>query len=398
MKKILNFIQYTFLVIIINGCTEPYNLNNETFEDLLVIEATLTNEYKFQNIKLSRTTPLDSNEKIIEYGATVYITDSNGVTYNFQEENNNYISENQFSAQHNIDYQLHIFTSDGEEYLSSVNQLTTATELESVTTERINYYGVDGVAIKANSFDPLNKSKYYRYEYEETSKVIVPYWSNDSLRVFGTDESNLQFLIVPRSGPSRTCYKTTNSIDIIQYNTTNQNQDIVEDFIVRFISKDDYTIANGYSVLVKQYIQSEESYNYYKTLKEINSSGNILSPKQPGFINGNIKCISNINKKTIGYFDVSYTSSKRIYFDYENIFQNEPLPPFPIECEVYTYDATIICGPGVDCRYGKLNLGINARNRIISFLNGGSPIYNMVLTKCGDCRVFGTNVKPTFWP
>ncbi|MCV9926684.1 DUF4249 domain-containing protein [Flavobacterium sp. LS1R49] len=78
---------------------------------------------------------------------------------------------------------------------------------------------------------------------------------------------------------------------------------------IRFISDKDYITTNRYSILVKQYVENLEAYTFHKTIKEIASSSSILSPKQPGLVNGNLKCISNADEKVIVFFDVAATSS-----------------------------------------------------------------------------------------
>ncbi|MGV7107056.1 DUF4249 domain-containing protein [Flavobacterium sp. U410] len=389
------------LIALAIRCTEPYSLNTENFEDYLVVEATITNEYKHHKITLTRTFPLENEDIPYEHNATVYISDSEGNSINFDEEDNSYISETEFSAEAGKSYTLHIKTTDGEEYVSENVQLTTATSLSSVNAVRMNYYGVDGVAILVNSYDPNNASQFYRYEYEETSKIVVPKPSNDSLVVSGYDENTYTFSIDQRTSESKTCFKTVNSNDILQYSTVDQNEDRVNAFIIRFISKDDYTIANGYSILAKQYIQSSSSYFYYKTLNDINASGEILSPMQPGFLYGNLSCTTNSNKKVVGFFDMSFYSESRVYFDFEDIFPSEPHPQYPFECTVSTYDATLVCPPGgSNCNdtYGKYNLGSLTRGKNISLFLGNHPYYDMVLTECTDCRILGSNVQPPFWP
>lgn len=399
-KRIKHTIFCLLLLTLVIRCTEPYSLNTENFEDYLVVEATITNEYKHHKITLTRTFPLENEDIPYEHNAIVYISDSEGNIINFNEENNSYISETEFSAEANKNYILHIKTTDGEEYVSETVQLTTATSLNSVNAVRMNYYGVDGVAILVNSYDPNNASQFYRYEYEETSKIVVPYPSNDSLAVSGYNESNYTFSITPRTSESRTCFKTVNSNDILQYSTVDQSEDLVNNFIIRFISKEDYTIANGYSILAKQYIQSSSSYFYYKTLKDINASGEILSPMQPGFLYGNLSCTTNSNKKVVGFFDMSFYSESRIYFDFEDIFPNETYPAYPFDCTVSTYDATLVCPPGGNCddTYGKNNLGSLTRQKYISLFLGNHPYYDMILTECTDCRVLGSNIQPPFWP
>ena len=82
------------LTVILQGCTEPYALQTEDFEDTIVIEALLTNEYKNQEVKISRTYRLEETEPKFEKGATVFIIDSNGNQYDFIENNNVYVSTN----------------------------------------------------------------------------------------------------------------------------------------------------------------------------------------------------------------------------------------------------------------------------------------------------------------
>ena len=47
--------------MILSSCTEPYLLQSSNFEEALVIEATITNEFKKQQIKISKTYRLEEN-------------------------------------------------------------------------------------------------------------------------------------------------------------------------------------------------------------------------------------------------------------------------------------------------------------------------------------------------
>lgn len=387
------------------SCTEPYALQTNTFEDALVIEATVTNELKKQEIKISRTFQLEQTEPIIEKDATVYITDDIGNQYNFIEENDKYISEFEFEAIPERQYQLFVNTSDGKHYTSTREKLTTISPLTEVKATRKNSYGVEGVEITANSYDPTGNSKYYRFEYEETHKIIVPYPSKDSLIVYGNSdcpnaslgETLYTFEIVERSGESETCYKTNKSTEILLENTSSKSIDKIDDFSIRFISKEDYIISNRYSILVKQYVQNLNSYTFYKTLKKLSASGSILSPSQPGFINGNILNINNPNEKVIGFFDISSYSEKRIFFNYNDVFPDEEIPPYFYNCEVVDYDETLIdCSIPILYGLGKLG-SLTARGTIVFYGKNLPHIYRMVPYQCGDCRTIGSNVVPSFW-
>ncbi|MFC4739015.1 DUF4249 domain-containing protein [Flavobacterium ponti] len=402
MKKILLLLVLICITTI--SCTDPYALQTNTYEDVIVIEATITNELKKQEIKISRTFQLEETEPRIETNATVYIKDDLGNQFNFIEMDNKYISEFEFQAFPEREYQLFINTSNGRQYTSTREKLTTINNLSSVEASVKNKFGVNGVDITANSYDPSNTSKYYRYEYAETYKVIVPYWAPDSLQIFGNAEywdlnGHIEYAFTQhqRSGESKTCYKTEISKEIILVNTTSSNEDRIKDYSIRFIGQDNYSIANRYSINVRQYIQNLSSYTFYKTLKDLSASGNVLTPSQPGFINGNISAIENKNEKVIGFFDVSSVSEKRIFFNYSDLFPGEPEPPYFYDCEISIYDRTKLKTLSETPFDGLTYLVLNTRQGKIILYQREDPIFKMVPPECGDCRTIGSNVVPDFW-
>lgn len=390
-KFITKFIILLLLCSSMISCTEPYQMKTNTFEDALVVEATITNELKKQQIKLSRTYRFEENGPTFESGAIVYITDGAGNQYDFAEQNGIYESNQEFQAIPGKEYQLFIVTDDGKEYTSTIQRLTTINEIQDVTATVETIDGKRGVNIKAHSFDPTNSSKYYRYEYEETYKIIAPYWTGFKMVTVGPEAISL----VPRTTEARVCYSTLNSKDIILTSTSDLSEDRV-DFPVHFISDKDPIITHRYSILVKQHVQNIESYTYYKTLKKISGSqnGGILSPSQPGFFSGNIRSVNNSNEKVIGYFEVSATSSKRIFFNYSDLFPGETKPKYFVNCPQDTlrncYNSQI-----PEC----------AGWMLITYANIGNPIYYsnldldyvVVPAPCGDCTSFSSNIIPPFW-
>lgn len=379
-----------FLSAIISSCTETYNLQTNTYEEALVVEATITNEVKRQEIKLTKTSQLEEEGIKTVTGAIIIVHDNKGNNYSFKEQAGTYLSETEFKAEPNTEYTLEI-TANGQKYQSKTEVLTTENEIESITPEVVtNSKEGRGVQINVKSYDPANTSKYYRYVYEETYKIIAPKWLEIKLVVIGDQQIDF----VPNDGPeTRTCYSTKNSNDIIQTTTTNLQEDRVS-FPVRFISDQNYIISHRYSILVKQYIQNLESYTFYKTLKEISSSSGILSPKQPGFLNGNIKCVTNSDKKAIGFFDVSSVSSKRIYFNYADLFPGEPLPPYYVECKDSAYK---FCFGFSDPPCLGRQLIYDLKANTVWYSHHDKIDYYMVPIECGDCTSFSSNVIPSFW-
>lgn len=381
------------LAVLIAGCTEQYALQTEIFEDALVIEATITNEVKTQQIKVTHTYLFEQNGPAVETGASVYITDNDGVQYDFEQADGVYQSVVPFAAETGKTYTLHISTANGKTYRSTPETLTTENTIQDVVSTVTVSNGQRGVSINAKSFDPNNTSKYYRYEYEETYKIIAPKW--DALRAITVpgDNGHDEIELIPR-GPieTRTCYSTVKSQDIILTTTTDQSEDRV-DFPVRFIGSRNSIIANRYSILVRQYIQNLAAYTFYKTLKEISGSESLLSQNQPGFFYGNVSS-ENPNEKVIGFFEVASVSSKRIFFNYEDLFPGEQQPPYFVDCTEKEFQFCFALGVP-ECKGNELLSAIDGN--YLLYANSVNDFYYMVVPQCGDCTTFSSNVVPPFW-
>ncbi len=401
MKKLKIFL-FGLCFLTLFSCVEEIDFasNSETFESALVVEAVLTNEPKQQLIKLSRTYRFEEEGPNPEIQAQVSVL-ANGQTYEFTEiEHGTYLSNDTFVAQPNIDYQLKIITSNGRTYSSTNTQLTPSTQIDNLYIERItNEFGADGIGVFIDSFDPTNQSKFYRFEYEETFKIVAPFYKNDKLVVIGNTWPDCTAIVVPRDEDVSVCYKTDFSSEIIITSTANLQEDRIEGFQVRFVPKTDFIIAHRYSILVKQYVQEPEAFLYYSKLKEIsNQSGSLFSQLQPGLLNGNISSNTNTKEPVIGYFEVSSVYNKRVFFSYADLFPNEELPPFVISCIPFAPSLTT---EGLPPRCGELITSLE--NNAITYWDvnsapeEGEGPYKVVPIVCGDCTVLGSTEVPDFW-
>ncbi len=405
----MNYFKKTFLisvlllkVIFILGCVEEFQPNVETFEDILVVEATITNESKFQKVVLSRTFEFNSEQRP-ENGADVSIVDNLGNTYTFNNDSNGtYISDEIFKINSTLSYTLRITTANGREYSSTPQNLTSETaQINDVTFKRTqNSNDEDGIEILIDSFDPENNGKYYRFEMEETQRIIVPFWGPREI-IIVSDSPPFKVTDIPNTNNNRVCYKTTvNNSKIIQGVTVGLAEDRLTQFPVRFISSTDSIIRDRYSVLVKQFVQSFEAYNYYRVLNEFSISENIFSENQPGFIEGNIKSISNSNEKVIGFFEVAAVSSKRLFINFTDAFPGVTRPPFFAPCQTSFPDLVDPNSPDVSPLIDLL------KSESVTYLITnedffGNPVenppYEVVSRECGDCTLYGSNIVPDFW-
>ena len=396
-NDIYRFLHLLILAVFFFSCVESIDFGTESFESALIIDATISNEEKEQMVLLSRTYKFEEEGPNPEIGASVNVV-SNGENYVFEEiEPGMYVSVNPFKAMPNVDYQLKIGTRDGRAYASSSTRLTQSAEMDELYLEReSNDDGIAGISIYVDSFDPTNSSKYYRYEYEETYKIIAPNWVANDLIVTNPTWPFCSVELVKRPLNKKVCYNTVLSSDINLASTIGLTEDRVSKHLIRFIDDDNYIISHRYSILVRQFVQSKEAYAYYEALSKFSDDGNIFSQSQPGFFSGNVFSESNTSEKVVGFFDVSTVASQRIYFNYEDHYPDEALPPYASLCVPF---APLRFGNPCECCGGLIS-GINFEGYKYLRLNegelNGGP-YVMVINECGDCTSLGSSTVPDFW-
>ncbi len=389
LRRLIHFCYTIVLSCMLYNCVEPFDATTGDFESALVIDALITDEMKHQEINLSRAFRLEEETAGAESNATVRVVDGMQNEYVFEEIGpGQYVSVNMFAAQPNITYQLSVTTSEGSVYESDQVVLPKKTPMDDLyAAAETNDQNVEGVAILVDTFDPDGESQYYRFDYEETFKIIPPFWNPMEFVIISEDPV---FIVPqPRTQEERVCFKTVRSVSLILGDTSGFSEDRLTRFPVRFLARDDYIIAHRYSILVKQYVISREAYVFYETLNEFSGLESIFSENQPGFFNGNITPQSNPREKVVGFFDVSSVDERRIFFNHEDFFPEDLIPAFAVDCPITTpVDSDFITG---------------VRFRRIEFWAQHTPEdategdYKVVPMICGDCTVLGSNIVPDFW-
>lgn len=394
MKNIYGLLFIVFLSLPYNSCVEEFNFENETFERLLVVDATITNEDKTQRIKLSETFSFGGDSENPLENATVSV-EANGSTIPFAEiEPGTYQSVASFSAQPNVEYVLQITLANGKQYQSSVEQLTAPATLDALYVEREVSDGKDGVSILVNSTGTQPGGSYYRYEYIETFRILAPLWIDEEAYVLSEIFPECAVDLRRRSADEITCYRTEVSRDIPLAATSELTENILERFQVNFLPVDSYKIAERYSVLVRQLGQTAQAYTYFKSLTGFSSDSDLFSQVQAGFVTGNIKSLQSENEKVVGYFSVSSVLEERLFFNYRDFFPTEPIPPYIQPCTRSAPEQILerSCGPLVTIMDQFSYLEPN---------DGQFPLsegpYVMVPRACGYCTEVGSVEVPDFW-
>jgi hypothetical protein len=383
-KNISSILVVLFVLLLTNSCIEEFSPGTLSFEDAIVIEATVTNELKQQKILISRTFKFE--EKFIaETNAKVLITSSTNEEFNFVEsEPGVYLSLIPFRAENNKEYKLFVTTASNKKYVSNSIKLTeSSSTIENVYAKReLDSEGVEGIGIYLDSFDATGNSVYYGYEFEETYRIIAPSWTSEEIVIISEEPLNLE--IRRRQQEERVCYSTSLSNGRLLTNTRQLLEDKVSEFPIKFIPIDDIALSSRYSLLVKQYTQSQNTYEYIRILNEFSSVENLLSQIQTGFINGNIFNIEDENELVVGFFEVSSITEKRLFFNREEFIEE----PFQWACSSIFYTPNEVVSRVRNNRVKFISEGVDENDR---------TVYEVVPRICGDCTRLGDNIKPDFW-
>jgi hypothetical protein len=403
-----------------HSCIEEVDINTDlepavALKDILVVEATLTDRLEFQNVLLSKPSPLGADTVRIEEqnARVVVLEESSGVSHTFSEAApGTYRSDKAFAANLGGSYTLRITLSNGREYESNKEQLPGTSVIDEIYADRIlSSTGVDGVGIFVDGSSPDASFRNYKYTYEETYKIIAPNWTPFEFEVLndGSEPGSVPAVqLIERPQEEQVCYNTVRSNAVILSEGTNLTNGQSVGNLVRFTSRDNPIISHRYSILVRQYLQTPEAHSFYRSLKDFSSSDNIFNQVQPGLLQGNIRPVAGGDSFVLGYFEVSSVSESRLFFDYVDFFPGDPLPPYfdGLNCERFiapllgdpARDGPV--PPNVTCGQGLLDL--LALEEIEYYLENDPPgecqgPYFVTSRACGDCTALGSNEVPEFW-
>ena len=420
------------LLLVLFGCLSCLDeLEIETLTEneqttALVVEAVLTDEMITQKVYLSRSSlrldldtdtvynpyiPLGSRpiESVdMESGATVRVVGDNGTEYQFTEgEEGIYLSNQQFALEMGVDYSLDIATSDGREYESDPLVVQGKSQITNMYAEKaISDSGEEGIAIYVDSEPQQGAPKFYRYSYEETYKIVAPYWRLYDFELTDYDNStyppSYTLEIVEREVQNRICYNTIASTTIEQLSTAGLPESNVSRKLVRFIGRDNFIISHRYSILVQQQVQSRDAYSFYETLKSFSQSDNVFSQIQPGAIYANVHRKDGSRESVLGYVEAVGVSDRRLFFNFDDFFPGEELPPY-----AFGFNCSLATAPLLRTRgcpqnlLDRIDLGLVSfyspyNENLVPFATCPGP-YVFVPRLCGDCTLLGSNVEPDFW-
>jgi hypothetical protein len=344
------------------SCYKVYDPQVNTTEKVLAVDGLITNQVADYHVALTNARLFNSNGKSTPVSsASVYVTDNIGNSYIFNETGNgDYKSDSlQFTGIPGRSYKLHIVTLDGKLYESDPQRLFPESSPDSVYSEydnqnildestglKINTHGADILIDIRNKADTLSRFRFTSNLIRQYFYIIYPYrkpeilfycWQtvNANSNINLTDEEySLNSASIRKH---QICFLDDNLYCHALYYSYTENPYTV----VLTASYQTYEIHHRILYL-NQYTLNNETYLYYKSLNEqMLSEGKLFDPVAAQ-LTGNIKCISDPEKKAIGFFEASSVNNSSYIVDFRNLPNSQPtliktpyiLPPESNGCRI----------------------------------------------------------------
>lgn len=261
------------LLTIFTSCTDVVDINLDTAPPKLVVEAFINWEKgttgNQQIIKLTTTGSFYANSVPVVSGATITVTNSSNVVFNFIEipATGKYECTN-FVPTINETYTL-LVVYNGETF-TATETLKPVTPITSITQDANGGISGNKIQLKANFQDPIATEDFYLFNFTYPNIIKPDFYTADDLFFNGN-----------------------NFFSVLQQ--TNNETDL----------------EAGNVINVTHYGVSKNHYNYLAKLLSI-SGNNGGSPFQspPATVRGNIINQTNFNNYALGFFNLSESDKK----------------------------------------------------------------------------------------
>ncbi|HTI60323.1 DUF4249 domain-containing protein [Mucilaginibacter sp.] len=362
------------------SCRKPYSPKAISAGDVhyLVVEGVINPGSDLTIIKLSRTVKIDSKTSANpESNAQVAVeSDDNGV-YTLNENGPGQYTFAGLNLDNSRKYRLRIKTSNGEEYLSDLVDVKITPPIDSVGFNVLK----DSLQVYVNTHDPTDKTRYYRWDFDETWQFHARYPSlyySDGTKLLERDVNHNIYY----------CYGSDSSPDIVLGSTAKLSHDVVYEGQISMIRGTSEKVEREYSILLRQYALTEDGFKYWQILKKNTEQLGSIFAVQPSELTGNVHCISNPLLPAIGYVSICTVQSKRVFITNYS-FPDTWQPIYPYTCGIDSIKTNLydnLIRPGS---------GLLALDPIGDYRNPSG--YTATTVECADCTIRGTTTRPDFW-
>jgi hypothetical protein len=377
-RRKINLIIPLSLLIIINGCLEPYAPPASTIDkNYLVVDGFINASDNSSTITLTRSQPLNSSDSAEQVtDAAVSIEDSDGNSRPLTSKGAGVYVNTNLAIDASKTYRLHI-SEKSEDYYSDFVPVNQSPSIDSVQWSLQQVQGDTSVRFYVNTHGSENQSRYYLWSFQETWLYSAAY---------NTEVKFSNGVVYPAFDSVYFCWKTVNSTSILIASSTQLSQNVISHFQLHSEPVGSIKLRVGYSFLVNQLSITKDAFEYWQKLKSNTENLGTIFGTLPSQFSGNIRSATNPSEPVFGYFFAGSLSSKRIFITPYQL----PKPTTPAitgyeDCQLFALPIDKVptyTGGGVFVRsYGFLPEG-----------------YYLSTKECTDCRYHGgTNVKPGYW-
>ena len=368
------------LLLLLGGCIDSFSPAVLTTSVQLLVVDGFINSNDVTTIRLFRSQNLTSADATpLETAATVTIEDENGLSYPLTEKSPGVYTSARQKLPTTLRYRLHIRTSTGREYASDYAQIKTTPPIDA-------FYGAaqpNGLQLYISTHDASGQSQYYRWEYVETWEFTSPYRST---LVYDGKQ------VVFRNENIYNCWRTEPSTNIVTTSTVRLSQDAVRDFRLLFIPSSAGRLRYKYSILVRQYALSQAEFDYWEAVKKNTENIGTLFDPLPSQVQGNVHCLSAPDEPVLGFVGATSVVEQRIFIDRISLPDD-----WRTNLDGYEHCLGLDTFPSERWRGWTLNEYFSdpAFRTPVSWTGSA---FTAQLPECIDCRLRGTNVKPSYWP
>ncbi len=374
------------VLIFASSCIELFVPETSEYEDVLFIEALVTNDPSLTpHVLISRTLPVtirnsESINRILSKisGASVTILCDDGNSYDFIETSiGRYVpSDPLFTGENGKSYKLSV-SYNSQTFESTYEMLRLSPSIDSLTADIVQEKESDigdlisGLRFFASTHDDDSEESYYRWLLDATYSYSVPYLST---HIWVEGET-----VIFENNDLLRCYKDKNILGLYVSSTVGLAENKIIEAPLNFESQYGDELSQLYSLHARQLRISEDAYKFWQDLNKLIYEVGGLYETQPFRLTGNIECVTDQKLSVIGIFEVAGVSEMREYF-----FRPPNLHVFPMTCVLDTVGTETF--PWSNLREG-------------AYLIEEDP--GMFFTsdiRCFDCTTRGgTTEVPPFW-
>ncbi|WP_205503329.1 DUF4249 domain-containing protein [Rufibacter psychrotolerans] len=382
LKNSLKTLFYVLALGLLGACEEPYTPEVLDQENSFLVVSGYINSNGPTTITLSRTQSLsEEGGPVYEGNATVTVEEENGPSFSLRETSLGRYTIASLPINPAKRYRLSIRTA-GKNYLSEYVEVKQTPAIDQVGWDVKN----DGIQITVSSHDAQNDTRYYRWEYDET-------WEYNSFYYSEFEWINNRVIPRPQERNIFFCWRTVVSANINLANTVRLSQDVVSKHPLLNIPASSVKLQRRYSILVRQYAQTRESYQYWEALRKNTENIGTLFDPLPTQLTGNIRCLTAPQEPVIGFVSVTSVEQKRLFVDRTELPKD--WQPYRLQgCEL---DSLLLRDErGIN----QVEQGFSSGLIPVTTLDENGSVIGYLGTSpaCGDCRTQGgTTTKPDFW-